>query len=82
MSGEDQKGFSLRPHDSRPSFDLLGFAWLVLAPPSVLVTPFLFPHSLSELEKEVSNLKTGLRAVEMVSTHPCLPECGISLIRL
>lgn len=31
------------------------------------------PHSLAELEKEVGNLRKGLRAVEVVSTSSCLP---------
>lgn len=34
--------------------------------------PSVSPHSLAELEKEVGNLRRGLRAVEVVSTSLCL----------
>lgn len=42
----------------------------------VTLLPLLSLHSLAELEKEVSNLRKGLRAVEVVSTSSSLPGLG------
>lgn len=68
-------GLGHRPTDPQASGFQTALSWTTL-----ISCPYLCaPHSLAELEKEIGNLRKGLRAVEVVSTS-FLP-CGCEALR-
>lgn len=57
-------GLGHRPTDPQASGFQTAFSWTTL----ISCPSLCAPHSLAELEKEIGNLRKGLRAVEVVST--------------
>lgn len=61
-------GLGHRPTDPQASGFRTALSWTTLISCPSLCAPPPHPHSLAELEKEIGNLRKGLRAVEVVST--------------